>query len=152
MIIKRKIKTYYFISPNPNLDGEILKPSIPVNFLTKGKFEDFKLPRILLYESIDDALSGGQFLGQNLKDMKLTVYKAMGIRKDNLLTPSIDQVPYKLVLNEFWYCINLMIRKEKDIKVDDKKETLVYHYGPRSTKAELYKWSWHDILKPWEMK
>ena len=47
MIIKRKQKPLYYISPNPNLEKEIVSPDLPNNFLTREKFQDNKTKRIL---------------------------------------------------------------------------------------------------------
>lgn len=145
MIILRQHKlTLYYISSNPNLEKELLKPSIPNNFLVKQKYEDWKIPRIPLYTSVSDALSGSQFLGQNLEGQTLHVYKALGTRYESILTPSITSIPYSLILNEKWYCYPLRLKKEKEIEIIEKDKEEFYHYGPRSTKGKIIRWIWKE--------
>lgn len=138
---KRKL---YLASLNPDLDKEILLPTVPNNFLTKGKFEEWQIKRICLYENIDDALSS--FLGQELKDSLVYIYEPVGVRPESLIKPSITSVPYIMQLPELWYCTSLRVKLAHVIQVSKKKSTLTYHYGPRQTKAFLYRWDWKEKL------
>jgi hypothetical protein len=144
------VNNLYFVSTKDELDKKIIHPEIPSDFLTRGKFSDWQTPRIRLYTSISDALSGN-WLGENLKDSELYVYRAKGIRNESLIKPSITSVPYALVLDEWWYLQNLGLDYLGKIKVISEAGKEIYHYGPRSTKAFVYKWKWEEIgLKSWE--
>lgn len=144
------VKNLYFVSTKDELDKKIIHPEIPSDFLTRGKFSDWQTPRIRLYTSVGDALSGN-WLGENLKGSELYVYRAKGIRNESLIKPSITSVPYALVLDEWWYLRNLGLDYLGKIKVISEAGKEIYHYGPRSTKAFVYKWNWEEIgLKSWE--
>ena len=121
-----------------------------MNFLTRGKHGDWQLPRIRLYSSISDALSG-LWLGENLKGAEFYVYKAKGIRQESLIKPGITSIPYALVLDEWWYLRNIGLEYLGKIKVEKKIGEEAYHYGPRSTKAFIFRWLWKEIgLKNYE--
>ena len=144
------METFYFISSRGDLDKKIIKPEIPNNFLTRGKYEEWQTPRIRLYTTISDCLSG-LWLGERLDGATLHVYKVMGIRRESLIKPSITSVPYELVLSEWWYLSKLELRYLATIKVGREIKKEYYYYGPRSTKAFIYRWEWEEELKEkWE--
>jgi len=148
MIILRSRKLY-FVSPNPDLWKEIIEPQIPKNFLTRREIIDNKLPRIQLFRNVSDAISG-KYLDET-PEKKLTVYEAIGLRKENLVKPEMQDVPYGHLLEEWWYLVTMRARKVVDIELSGKiLKTKDYHYGPRQTTAKLKFWEWKEILKPWE--
>jgi len=142
MIIKRTY--YYYVSTQPNLEKQIIKPTIPDNFLTRGRFIDWKLKRIRLYQTIEDAISG-LYLGENFrKGTRIYVYRAVGINKDYLHGPQdITKVPYALVLPEYWYTSSLRLESLGEIKLEKKGEE-IFKYGPRQTVGKIYKWRWYE--------
>ena len=144
------VKDLYFVSSQSDLGDKIIYPKIPDNFLTRGKFEEWQTPRIRLYPSVEDCLSG-LWLGEKLTGSRLYVYRAKGVRNESLIKPSITSVPYALVLDEYWYLGKLRFEYLGEIEVGNEIEKKLYHYGPRSTKAYIYRWAWKEIgLKPWE--
>ena len=142
MIIKRTY--YYYVSTQPNLEKQIIKPTIPDNFLTRGRFIDWKTKRIRLYRTIEDAISG-LYLGENFrKGTKIYVYRAVGINKDYLHGPQdITKVPYALVLPEYWYTSSLRLESLGEIKLEKKGEE-IFKYGPRQTVGKIYRWKWYE--------
>ena len=152
MVIKRKsLLDLYFISSIPGLDNEIIHPIVPINFFTRNKIGDYKTPRIRLYPSIDDALTSLSGFSTELKNKEFYLYIPRGIFKESLVKPSILQVPDSQITNEYWYLKNLRLSFKAKVRVlgkDGKK--FIYHYGPRSTEDMLYRWSWEEVLKPWE--
>lgn len=144
---KRNPGDLYFVSTFSDLNGEIIKPKVPNNFLTKNKIGDYKTPRICFYPSVDKALVA---LSQELKGKELYIYQPRNINFDSLHKPNISEVPSCLLTDEFWYLDQVELRYLAAVKVEGKEKELAYHYGPRSTKAYLYKWKWEEILKPWE--
>ena len=149
MIILRN--RFYYVSTLPGLETKIMKPSVPDNFLTREKLIDNKTKRIRLYKTIEDAISG-IYLGETFKKgTKLYVYRALGIHKDFLFGPmKIFEVPYALVLDEYWYKESLRFEKVFEIEVEKKGES-TYKYGPRQRLGKIYRWSWKEV-KPWKQK
>ena len=146
---RKKASDLFFISTLSDLDGEFIKPIIPNNFLKKEKVGDFKTARVCLYTSVDQALTA---MDQNLVGKELFVYHPRNISQDSLYKPSISEVPYAILLDEFWYLDKVEMKYLTSIKVESRGKELVYHYGPRSTKRPLYTWNWKENLKPWEKK
>ena len=142
MIIKRNY--FYYVSTNPDLEKSIIKPTVPDNFLVRGKFIDWKTKRIRLYRTIEDAISG-LYLGERFKDgTKVYVYRAVGINKDYLHGPQdITKVPYALILSEFWYTSSLRLERLGEIKIEKKGEEK-FKYGPRQTVGKIYRWRWYE--------
>ena len=141
LIRKRNL---YYASLLPDLDRDIILPKIPDNFLTRGRFAEYKIKRNCLYTTIDDALSS--FLGQDLEGSVVYIYEPVGIKPDNLIEADITKIPYALSLPELWYCNSMRVRLTHIIKVGKKKKTMVYHYGSRQTVAKIYKWHWNEKL------
>ena len=148
MIIKRN-QGLYLVSANPDLEKEILEPAIPHNFLVDRGYINSKLPRIRLYKTWEDAISG-IYLSE-IPPRKLFVYKALYIRPDNLVKPELQDAPYGLVLPEWWYLTTMRVKKVSEIEIPGKilKEE-EYHYGPRQTIAKIRRWKYIEIKKPWE--
>lgn len=137
-------KRLYLASLNPDLEKEILLPKVPDNFLTRGKFEDWQIKRICLYENIDDALSG--LLQQKLGDNLVYIYEPVACKFENLIKPGITAVPYILALPEWWYCNSLRVRLTHVIQVDKEKEPLKFRYGPRQKEEKILRWAWKEKL------
>lgn len=146
---RKRANELYLVSTFPDLNGEIIKPTTPNNFLTREKVGDYKTPRICFYTSIDQALIA---MDQNLVGKELYIYQPRNIDQDSLYKPTISEVPYTILLDEYWYLGKVELRYLTSITVEKKNKELVYHYGPRSTKRALYSWIWKENLKPWEKK
>ena len=154
MIILRKktgkIENLIFVSPLPNLERELLDPIIPRNFLVNKKYIDSQLPRFQLYTTVDDAISG-RYLDET-PEQKLYVYKAGRLRNESLIKPGLTDCPYCLIVDEYWSLINVKPEFLGTIELETerpiKKE--VYKYGPRQLNAYIQRWTWKEVLKPWE--
>lgn len=146
-----KTPTLYFVSPDPDLEKEIIDPIIPKNFLVNEGIINNKLPRIRLYENVGDAIAG-TYLDQT-PEKKLTVYQAQFLRKESLVEPDFQDVPFGYFLKEWWYLRNMKPKRIADIELSGKVlRTQDYHYGQKQKVAKLKWWEWKEILKPWEKK
>ena len=146
---RKKNNELFFISTFSDLDGEFVKPVVPNTFLRREKIGDYKTPRVCFYTSIDEALTA---MDQNLVGKELYVYHPRNITQNYLYKPTISEVPYTILLDEYWYLDRVELKYIAKIKIIKQGKELTYHYGPRSTKRSLYKWSWEEVLKPWEKK
>lgn len=132
----------YFLS-NTNMDGKVLFPRIPSNFMTKNGYEESKTPRVCFSTSIDGSLMG---LSQNLKDKELYVH--IPESEVNIYKPSVKQVPDCKITGEVWVKDKVNIKCIGKIKVikDKGLPGHRYMYGDGKS-AELYDWDWK-----WEEK
>lgn len=132
----------YFLSES-NMDGKILLPRIPSNYMTKNGYEESKTPRVCFSTSIDGSLMG---LSQNLKDKELYVH--IPESEVNIYKPSIEQVPDCKLTGEVWVKNKVTIICIGKIKVikDKGLPGHRYMYGDGKS-AELYDWDWK-----WEEK
>lgn len=142
MIINRvsgRVKDLYIVSRRDDLDKELVCPD-----------KSNKIPKISLFDSISDAL-GITFLGLKLTG-KFYVYRALGIRNENLLAPDITMAPYLLCLDkrEWWYTLPLYVEKECEIEVRGIKEERQYRQGEKQRISKVYIWNWKRNLKSWE--
>ena len=147
-------KKYYIISSKPDLEKHILHPAVPNNFLVRGGYIDSKLPRIQVFKSVSDALSA-TYLGQKLRPgTKMYVYEVLDLNPESLIGPlGIDKIPYFRFIKEWWYLRGCSLGLVAPIVIEELKKEETYHYGPRQTKAPLYRWSWSEVYeKPWEKK
>ena len=154
MIVLRNKTPYYIISEKPDLSKQTLYPAVPNNFLVRGGYLDRKLPRISVFKSVSDALSA-TYLGQKLRPgTKLYVYEVSDLDPESLVGPlGIDKVPYYNLLKEWWYLRGCSVKLIAPIAVEGLGKEETYKYGPRQTKAALYRWKWMEIYeKPWEKK
>lgn len=153
IIVRKRLKKFYIVSPNPDLEKHIPSPAVPNNFLSRGEFWDTKTPRVPIFKTIGDAISA-TYLGQKLRPgMKLFVYEAHGISKESLLGPlSIDKIPYFRFIKEWWYLKPINVKFIAEIEIGDLLKTDIYYYGPKQTKAYLYRYDWKELQKPWEKK
>lgn len=152
MLIKRNridFSKLYFISSLDNLNGDIIGPRVPNNFLVSNKIGDYKTKRVCFYPSIDKALiSLSSF--QELSGKKFYIYRPRNINFDSLYKPNISEVPNCFLTDEYWYLKDVEIRYITSITVKDKEEELSFRYGPRSTKVTVYRWNWKEDLNYWE--
>ena len=132
----------YFLS-NTNMDGKVLSPRIPSNFMTKNGYEESKTPRVCFSTSIDGSLMG---LSQNLKDKELYIH--IPESEVNIYKPSVKQVPDCKITGEVWVKDKVNIKCIGKIKVikDKGLPGHRYMYGDGKS-AELYDWDWK-----WEEK
>lgn len=155
MIVLRNKKTpYYIISEKPDLHKQTLYPAVPNNFLVRGGYLDSKLPRIQVFKSVSDALSA-TYLGQKLRPgSKMYVYEVLDLNPESLIGPlGIDKIPYFRFIKEWWYLRGCSLKLVAPIVIEELKKEEAYHYGPRQTKAPIYRWSWSEVYeKPWEKK
>ena len=137
-IISQKL---YRLSQN-NLDGKVLKPSIPDNYFTRNNYEDNTTPRVCFAPSIDKCLMA---LSQKCDGMKLYVY--IPENTYNIYKPSVNEVPDSKITDEVWITIPVKVRCIGQIEVigDAGKDGHKFKYGNKE--AELYDWNWKWLEK-----
>lgn len=127
--------TLYHLSER-NLDGNILNPRIPSNYMTNNGFEENITPRVSFSTSINGCLRA---MSMNLKDKELYVHKAVG--KYDHKKISNREVPDQSITKEIWVTSNVKIECIGKIKIGEAKDKeLKYTYGKHT--AELYDWDW----------
>ena len=127
----------YFVSKEYLGNKIILKPRVPLNFLTENGFEDNITPRVCASTSIDGCLTG---LSMNLKDTRLFVYRS---EEENFYIPNDVQVPDVELTGEVWFLEPVEWRYYREILVKDALESderLLYKYGDNV--AEVYRWEY----------
>ena len=127
-----------------NMDGQILNPSIPDNFLTKNGFEDDTNPRVCFATDIDSCLRA---LSMNLTGKEYFVHVPDG--NFDSYKPSKYEVPDVNVINERWIRNPVKVKCIGKIKVsgDKGEDGIPYTYGNGKYKAELYDWNWKWVEK-----
>lgn len=125
-----------------DLDGKIIYPSIPKNFMTDNGYEDNKTKRVCFATSIDGCLRA---LNMKCQDMILKVY--VPDEKVNIYHPKVSEVPDVKITGEVWVTEPVKLKCIGIIKViDDKGEDgLPYKYGNNT--AYLYDWKWKWLNK-----
>lgn len=162
MIIKRKnrgLLEYWWISEDLGLDGKNINPSIPKNILVSRGVIDSKTKRILLYTSLDDAISVQSLGDRKLEGIIYGVYKVY-LRPDDGIVPDISQCPYRDILDgkEIWCYWPVRAEKVADIKIGSESEKRPLRYGNPSHKSAavlktyLGRYSWKEILPEWDKK
>ena len=124
-----------------NLDGKVLKPRIPSNYLINNGFEDGTIKRVCFSTSIDGCLSG---MSSNIKDKEFYVH--VPDEKVKVKVPSKEQVPDVNITHERWILSDVKVKCIGKIKVFDAIDPgFTYTYG-KNNKATLYKWKyeWMD--------
>ena len=159
MIIRRKKKKerepapedLLYFSTSDDLDGKTIAPGIPNTMFTRQGYEDPKTKRISLFPRVGDFLMWAGAEGKSLTGKTFYVYVPGGF-KTSLFKTTLPQTPIGPATNEYWYLKTLRLRYLTSVTVGKKipGSGVIYHYGPRSTKGELYKWEWTENLKPWE--
>lgn len=153
IILRKRLRRFYIVSQDSNLEKHIISPAVPNNFLSRGGYWDNKTPRIRIYNTLRDAISA-TFLGQKLRPgTKLYVYDVINLHPESLIGPvGLDKVPYFKDISEWWYLRNCSVKFIAEIEIGDLKKTLEYKYGPRQTKAPLYRWEWSEVIPKYKEK
>ena len=128
----------YFLSPD-NMDGKTLSPRVPDNFLIKNGYEDGETPRVCFAKSIDGALMA---LSQNLKGKELYVHQPVDPDFNNIVEPSIEQVPDVELTTEVWYTDDIEVKTIGKILVEEDDGLPGHKYTYGDNEAELYGWKW----------
>jgi hypothetical protein len=160
ILLRKRSKPLYWLSENLGLSDKTLGPAVPQNFLTQRKIIDWKTPRILLYESVSDAIMVYGVGGRKLTGKTLGVYRPKWNRPENILDPTYENCPYRDTLDEpeHWCLVPMVMEKVADIKVGEIKEKREFKYGLRNQKnsavsnSPLPKYSWTEILPEWDKK
>lgn len=121
-----------------NLDGKILKPRIPENFMTRNGYEENKTPRISFSTSIDGALIG---ISGNLKDKEFYIHQIdTSYSKPNIKKISNKEVPDQYLSDEIWVLNPVKLKVTGKIKVKEVyNKPVKYKYG-KDMEAETYRW------------
>lgn len=128
-----------------NLDGRMLAPKVPSNYLTDNGFEDNTTKRVCFSTTIDGALAG---LSKNLKDKEFYVHILDG--KSSIKVPSEKDVPDVKITHERWALTDVRVKCIGKIKVGEAKDKpLTYKYGDKT--VELYYWNW-DWIETFNVK
>ena len=160
IVLRKNPKFYYWLSENLELENHTLEPKVPQNFLVSGKIIDHTTPRILLYDSLPDAISVYGLGKKNLEGLVLGVYRPKVWKRDFRLPSKLENCPYRDTLEgtEFWCCIPIVLEKIADIRIGKKTETRGYRYGGRKYRgasvlsAGLDRYAWEEILPEWDKK
>lgn len=154
------ISNLFWVSENLNLDQKDVSPSVPKNFLTQKGIIDKKIKRILLYDSLDDAISVYSLGGKDLSGITLGVYRPRFLHRDNRIEPGLSNCPYALVLDgkEYWCLLSVEMIKIADIKIGEKIGEKDFGASDRTRKQthlgknKLGIYSWSEILPEWDKK
>lgn len=131
----------YHISEE-DLNGQILQPRIPDNFLTKQGYEDNKTPRISLCKSVNGCLTA---ISANLKNKVFNVY----LIDESYAIPNIkeitnNEVPDQSLTEEVWVLNPIKLKYGFKIRVlGAYPKSLKYKYG--KDWAETYRWKYNVI-------
>ena len=125
-----------------NLDGLIINPTIPNNFLTQNNYEDSKTARVCFSSTIDGAIMAlsmrceGLELFVHIPDTMVDYYK-----------PKKSEVPDCKITGEVWVKNPVKVKCIGKIKVlkDAGLPGHKYSYGKHT--AELFDWDWEWIEK-----
>lgn len=128
----------YFLSPD-NMNGKILSPRVPENFLIKNGYEDGETPRVCFAKSIDGALMA---LSQNLKGKELFVHQPVDPDFNNIVEPSLEQVPDVELTTEVWYTDDIEVKTIGKILIEEDDGLPGHKYTYGDNEAELYGWKW----------
>lgn len=156
----RRSKPLYWLSENLNLENQIIDPVVPQNFLVQRGSVNSKTPRILLYDSLDDAIAVYGIGERKLTGKTLGVYRPRYIKDENRYESEPQDCPYRDTLDghEYWCLLSLMMEKVADIEIGDVIEVRKFRYGRRNQKnssvlpSPLPRYSWKEILPEWDKK
>ena len=125
-----------------NLDGKIIRATVPSNYMTKNGYEDGKTKRVCFATSVDGCLRG---LSLKCEGMKLFVHVPDG--NYNIYKPSNKEVPDASITGEVWIKKAVKMKCIGQIYVigDKGEDGIPYKYGDKT--AELYDWEWKWIDK-----
>ena len=140
--VKVNIKNLYHVSEN-NLDGQILNPKIPSNYMTKNGYEDNSTPRVCFSTSINGCLAG---LSSNIEGKEFYIMVPDDISKYEVLSPGVDEVPDVQITKEKWICEPVTLKCIGKISVADAMDT-PQKYKYSNNIAYLYYWNYSWINK-----
>jgi len=125
-----------------NLNGKVLNPSVPDNFMTEKGYEDDKTPRVSFAESIDGALIG---ISSNLTGKEFFVHVPARNDYKYLCNKKVqDKVPDAHISQEVWILEDVEVKCVGKIKVTGStSEAIPYKYGDMW--ADTYEWDWEYI-------
>jgi hypothetical protein len=125
-----------------NMNGKILTPRIPKNFLTDNGFEDNKTKRVCFTQSIDNCLLS---LSINCKNKMFYVHTPVG--NYSVYYPTRAQVPDVDITREIWVCEPVELKCLGKILVIDRDGLpgRRYTYG-NGLMDELFGWKWKYIV------
>lgn len=129
-----------------NLNGKVLKPRVPYNWLISNGFEDNKTKRVCFAPDIDSSLRA---MSSNIEGKEFYIHMPKNKPK-KIKTPTISQVPDSSITGEIWVMepVELIcIGKITILKSDDTDE-YEYKYGHKNEHtATLYDWNWKWVKK-----
>ena len=130
---------YYHLSLKDDI--KILNPKIPKNYMTDNNYEENKTPRVCFSPSINQCLMA---MAANIKNKEFYVYTPEDT--DNLINPTISQVPDSKITGEVWSLKPIKVKLIGKIKIigDSDKKGYSYTYG-NNKKAELYDFNYMII-------
>lgn len=128
----------YHLSPH-KLEGIIVRPWIPDNYMTRHGYEDNKTKRIPVSESIDGALCA---LPMKRPGMRLWV-NVIDIDPVDVAYPTRKEVPDVNITLERWilHPVQFESREQIILTGDAGRDGLEYEYGDGKT-AMLYEWEY----------
>jgi len=125
-----------------NLDGEVLKPRIPDNFMVRQGYEDSTTKRVSFCKSIDGCLMA---LSQDIKGLEFYVHEPANYDDIDIQYIGKVQVPDSEVTGEVWVTNNCKLKTIAKIRVGKAQpKPYPYEYGGKY-KAELFKWNYTVI-------
>lgn len=131
-------KKIYFVSKD-NMDGKVLTPRVPKNFLTDNGYEDATTKRVCFSSSINGCLIA---LSQNLEGKEFYVHTPVDMNSLKIVKPSKSQVPDISHTKELWVTNPVKIKAFCKIIVGKAKDKpLMYKYGDNKI-AYLYAWEY----------
>lgn len=127
--------TLYHISER-NLNGVILSPRIPNNYLTQHGYEENITPRVSFCKSISGCLTA---ISDNLQDKVFNVYTIdTSYKKPNIKNITNQEVPDQSLTGEIWILNDVKLKFITKIVVYGVSKPLTYVYGDNI--AETYEW------------
>lgn len=125
-----------------NLEGIMVTPWIPDNYMTRNGFEDNKTKRIPVSESIRGAIRA---LPLKKPGMRLWV-NVVDVPDNEIYYPTEEQVPDSCITYERWLLKPVRFEAQMQIILtgDSGYDGLSYNYGD-GLSACLYDWDWFPV-------
>lgn len=136
------ITTNLYLVSRRNLDGLVLKPRIPNNFLTQNNYEDSKTERVCFSQTVDGAIMG---LVSRCSGLELFVH--VPDKAVSYYSPSVTEVPDCKITKEVWVKKPVRLRCVGKIRIldDTGLPGQPYTYGNKT--AEIHEWDWEWVDK-----
>ena len=128
----------FFVS-DKDMNGEILVPRVPRNYLTENGHEDNSTPRVCFTPSVEQCLMS---LGRNLYGEVLFVHKIPKTEQFNVWKPDVVAVPDSIITDELWVRGNVRIMKVGAIRVTGHPDDMAANYTCGPDIATLYRWEY----------